>query len=271
MDWPLITSYPWKVSWLLLLFSLGLSIFSSVLAIKAGHLLCGLLGGNVPFPRFLYIFCLSQLGRYLPGRVWNVVGFTVLMERESVSKAIAIVFPFLYQGVLVTLFFLLGVMFCGPLVITKLMPHFTGIFFLASALLFLIVFSLPMLTRWLHRFIPFNLPAGGYYTALFILLLSGIVLSVAFFLFLSSLITVSMKDALFIGGGFLLSYVFGWMVFITPGGVGVREGILGFLLSFLLPSGLSNVLALGARLWVTISEILLLAGLWFIVGLRRSE
>jgi len=99
-DWPTIASYPWEISWLPMISSVILAVTSMLLAIKAAHTLSTVLGGSVSFVRFLYIFCIAQLGRYLPGRIWHLVSFTILIEREGVKRTVSVIFPVLFQGLL---------------------------------------------------------------------------------------------------------------------------------------------------------------------------
>ena len=52
------------------------------------------------------------------------------------------------------------------------------------------------------------------------------------------------------------AYVTGFVAFFVPGGIGVREGILGFLLGSVMPVGVALVVAVSSRLLVTGIELL---------------
>jgi hypothetical protein len=60
-------------------------------------------------------------------------------------------------------------------------------------------------------------------------------------------------------GSFCLAYVAGLAAIIAPGGIGVREEILGHALERILPEGPVHVLAVSARLWTMAAEIVVLA------------
>jgi hypothetical protein len=47
----------------------------------------------------------------------------------------------------------------------------------------------------------------------------------------------------------------GTLTMIAPGGMGIREGALGLLLSRILPAGPAFTLAVGIRLWTLLVEI----------------
>ena len=56
-----------------------------------------------------------------------------------------------------------------------------------------------------------------------------------------------------------MAWAIGFLVFLTPGGLGVREGALALLLAPFLPSPLPAVVALLARLWWTVAELISVA------------
>jgi len=278
-DWPLIASYPWKIEWFSLTSSLVLSVISMLVAIKAAHRLCITLSGDISFVRFLYIYCIAQLGRYLPGRIWLLVGFTLLMEREGVKRTVAVIFPLLFQGLMVAVLWLTGVLMSGPLVISKLALPVALPATLSTAALVVALLLLPFLWRRAGHLIGSKfseikkvpLPEKGYFSTLGLLVITSLGLSGAFFLFVSSLIGVAGKGALTIGGIFLLSYVIGWVIFVVPGGLGVREGTLAFLLAAVVSPAVSNVVALAARLWMTAAECILLLGVWVWARFIKGE
>jgi hypothetical protein len=67
-----------------------------------------------------------------------------------------------------------------------------------------------------------------------------------------------------LAGAFVASFVLGLLVVFTPGGLGVREGmlmvVLGSLALAYLPTessrGVAVVLSLGSRVWMVLAEVL---------------
>jgi uncharacterized membrane protein YbhN (UPF0104 family) len=47
---------------------------------------------------------------------------------------------------------------------------------------------------------------------------------------------------------------------VVPAGVGVREGVMTMLLGAIVPSPTAAVLSIAVRLWITVLEVVLLAG-----------
>ena len=52
------------------------------------------------------------------------------------------------------------------------------------------------------------------------------------------------------------------MSFMTPGGLGIREGVLSLFLTPCLPTGTATLVALLSRVWVIITEIILAGIAW---------
>ena len=61
-------------------------------------------------------------------------------------------------------------------------------------------------------------------------------------------------------------YPFAWSIgflsLITPGGLGVREGVLSLFLTTCLPSVTATLVALLSRLWIIVIEVILAAIAW---------
>jgi len=57
-------------------------------------------------------------------------------------------------------------------------------------------------------------------------------------------------------GTFSISWLVGYYAFLSPGGLGVQEGIQVYLLTFFFPSPISIVIALASRLWMTVGDLL---------------
>jgi uncharacterized membrane protein YbhN (UPF0104 family) len=59
-------------------------------------------------------------------------------------------------------------------------------------------------------------------------------------------------------GAYSISWILGFLVLISPGGLGVREGLLAFFLKFAIPTPIATLMALISRIWITIGEVLFL-------------
>ena len=53
----------------------------------------------------------------------------------------------------------------------------------------------------------------------------------------------------------LYPFLCGFIIFIVPAGLGIREGVVVFLLSFLIPTHIALLVAILSRILLTILEI----------------
>lgn len=79
----------------------------------------------------------------------------------------------------------------------------------------------------------------------------------AFFLLVRSFTPVPWADAGVLTACFAFAWIVGFLSFLTPGGLGIREGLLGMLLANYLPTSQATLVALLCRLWMLSAEILL--------------
>ena len=79
--------------------------------------------------------------------------------------------------------------------------------------------------------------------------------AIGFYLLVSSLTSNVPIHFLEIASSYSMAWVIGFLAFLTPGGLGVREGALAWMLAPFLPQPLPVIIALVARLWWSIAEL----------------
>ena len=82
-----------------------------------------------------------------------------------------------------------------------------------------------------------------------------LLLGLSFFLFVRNLQQIAWEDFLGFCGIYALSHVVGLVAVFAPAGFGVRDGTLSVQLSHIVPEGIAEVLAFGARIWFTLVEL----------------
>ena len=86
-------------------------------------------------------------------------------------------------------------------------------------------------------------------------LLSWGLQGLAFFFLVSTVKGWSIDIAFYLIGSYIAAWLVGFLVLFAPGGLGIREGTLSFLLEFCLPLPLAIALSLLARIWITLGEL----------------
>ncbi|MBD3284795.1 hypothetical protein GF359_00465 [candidate division WOR-3 bacterium] len=244
------------------------------------------LGGKIRLGTAVRIFSVSALGRYLPGKVWQVVGMVYLGKREGVRAEAGI-----WAAVLAQILHILGgalFTFAALLIeqdrlLAPLLER-TGIqsislwwmlLPLAAVLALLHPRILEKLTNFLLRFIKrepvrFELSWPGllaYFAGYFS---SWFLFGTAFWLFISAFTgEFALSDWVVVSGGFAAAYIVGLLAIFVPGGLGVREGLLVLFLLGLLGQGMAQTLSISQRVWFTAAELTFVA--ISLIFLRRQN
>lgn len=108
------------------------------------------------------------------------------------------------------------------------------------------------------------------FVALYVL--NWVVFGAALYAFIRSFYPLGAEAILFLAGAFSFASLVGMVSVFVPSGLGVREGILALLLSRVMPEGIAVVTALSARVWFTLVELLCLGIVSMFTGtLRRPH
>ena len=211
------------------------------------------------------IWSISNLGRYVPGKVWQIGAMAMMAERQKVSGIAATGSAVLNTVVNLT---------TGFVVVAALgwqlfdLP-FTGgkraaivLVLLAAIGLAILPRALPWLLRTIERlsgrkFDVGPLPASAIGIAITGNLIAWVLYGIAFAVFARGIIGDTHGSLVGYIAVYALSYLVGYLVLLAPAGVGVREASMIALLPAvrLADPGQAAVLAVTSRLWLTALEI----------------
>ncbi len=227
--------------------------------------------------RAAYVWFISNLGRYLPGKVWQIAGMAVMARAEGLGAMDAAASSVL-NHVLVLL--------AGSVVGLALFPaslageyeHLLQWTWLAAPLL--LVFLHPgLLNRLLDiaaklagkppvsRKLRFRDLLVWFILNVFVWLGYGL----CFHWFILSVIPSAGLGWTDSTGIYAVGYIIGFLVLFAPGGIGVRELMFTGLLTASLGSVPATVVALVSRIWLTLAELVPLAVLLAIGGLPGKK
>lgn len=251
--------------------SLALLVIARAFAVEAWRRILLALGAQIGFAFGARVWFLSNLTRYVPGNVWQVATMMVMVEQKGVSKTNALLSQVIYTAIALGNAGLLGLMFVlvRPEILNGVLPVSIAAYaplIAALAFLALIVFlALPPVNRLMvaltarltRRAIAAPAPtfARGLVPPLFSLAM-WLTNGVAFFLFVDSITPLPLAQLpayIAMNAG---AYWIGYASFLTPSGLGVREGVLAWMLSSFFPAPVALALSLVTRLWTTAGEIL---------------
>jgi glycosyltransferase 2 family protein len=272
--WQQVEAFEWDVRWLLL----ATSIVALTLVLAWGIVIWKLVVNHfdhppIPLRALLQIWFLSNLARYVPGKVWQFVGAAELARREGLSRAVILTSMVVHVGFSLLSAAVVSVLVLWPTGLPEGVPV-AGLVALALASLFLVHpavlnFGLTLVSRTLRRDVLRW--GGGWGDGLLLLALSvvsWILYGAAFTLFLYSVAGVGGGALLPLAGVNALSFLVGYMVLLPPAGLGAREGVMALLLRPYAPAAVAAVLAILARLWTIAAELL---GALAVLALARAR
>jgi hypothetical protein len=278
-QWDQVRNYSWKIDWLYLILSLvvlqiGLFVksflWSEVLKCFDTYL--------APMRAFRVAY-LSNLGRYVPGKIVQFVGIMYLAKKEGVREDVALSSFALMQmfdtpaGLVVVVLYLviMGVSF------ETFSAYYPVLIVLAvvSAVSVIVILTPSLLSRTLNLAlrllkkpaINFKLKKKTGFKLLFLYFVTWNIFGAAFYLLLRAITDIPNQ---FFGQASVIyaaSYLIGYWALFAPGGIGVREGVMGLLLAQIgkLATPVALAVGLAARLWflaaeLTVSALALLVG-----------
>jgi len=258
-SWEEVRTYRWSCDYSLLALSLGIMLASLCLYAWQWRFSLQRLGAAISFIKALRIYFIGNLARYIPGTVWQFMGWFYLLEQEGVSPvqtltSIAVNQVIQNMAGLTLAFVVLGQRLGKIASYPTLIVIPLGLAIIQPSVL-------ERLLNWglrLFRRGPVAIELTAWDLARFTAIHLSIWLGygLAFYLFTRALYPMPLKWLPAWTGIFAGAWVIGFLSFLAPGGLGVREGILLYLLGLYLPSPVAIVVTLLSRLWVTAAELM---------------
>ncbi|TET69770.1 MAG: hypothetical protein E3J56_09085, partial [Candidatus Aminicenantes bacterium] len=87
VNWGKIAEYDWNINYYFLTYSFVLLITGAILMALGWNLILRMLGGRLGYKKALKIFFITDLGKYIPGKVWTLVGKVYLCAKEGIPIA----------------------------------------------------------------------------------------------------------------------------------------------------------------------------------------
>jgi hypothetical protein len=223
-----------------------------------------------PYLQAARVWFVSNLARFIPGMVWQLLGVAALAQEHDVSPVAATAAVLLQQVVLI---------FTGVAVAAAWAPallarwaygiHPGEMLALAAGAMVLLVILLPRVMPLVARMVTWAVrrtvtwppvPTGQFAWYVAGLCLPWVTYGVAFWLFGRGLLGAQAPVFTLAIGGFVASYVAGLIVVFAPSGLVVREAALVAALAPSMGGGPALVLALASRLWLLAVELITALG-----------
>jgi len=274
----LLLSHDWQIRPLPLLSSFVLYSFALALTVTVWGLLMSRLGIERQWQKHVQIYSVTNLAQRLPGLFWHIFGRMALYQQEGVAKGTVAVVSAL-ELVLMLIAGLLVSLFTLPFTASAYLDRpelllgglLLGVLFLHPRVLHFLLSRLEVddssMRAIRYRDTAFLV---GLYSIVW--LLGGLIL----FGIVATLYPLPLQTLPNVVGAWTLSGVVASIGTFTPSGFGLREISLSALLTPLMPVGMGAVVAIAARIFLTLCELFwaLAAGYLLIrptMGVQKSE
>lgn len=252
----------WQVRPAWLLASVALVWASYALLVEAWRRVVVSMHQHLGYLDAARICMVSNLGKYIPGKVWAIAGNAVLSQRAGVEAPAAVAAALVNQAL--SLAAGLGLIaLVGPAALRVVQPWAVAGMLLLGALALLGVVALSsawVLTR-LRRVLPPSWPAlspvppAVMATAFAANVVAWGAYGLAFQLLARGLTPDAPLSWSLAATTFTISYLLGLVAVFAPGGLGARESAFYLLLAGPLGPKLTVALAVATRILLTITEL----------------
>ncbi|MFP4624342.1 MAG: lysylphosphatidylglycerol synthase domain-containing protein [Gemmatimonadota bacterium] len=262
-NWAEIAAHDWNVRPLHLAASVGLLVLALASGVVVWHrVVLRFQGHRIPLRTLLRVWFLSNLARYVPGKIWQFVGAVQLGRQAGIAPAVLLTSLVVLTGLTLVAAALISLA-ALPTVFAEL--GWAGVTFLVTGAVLGIAGVHPAVINYAlgkvpERLHPENLTwTGSWLDGIGLLTLSfgaWTLHGLAFALFTHSLVGTTAAAVPALVAANALAFLIGYMALVTPGGLGAREAALALMLGPLGSLGVAAVIAVAFRLWLIVGELL---------------
>jgi uncharacterized membrane protein YbhN (UPF0104 family) len=231
----------------------------------------------------LEIIATSQLGKYVPGKVWFALSRMYLARLLGVPERVSLVSMILETVFLLMTGGMIAVLAAGTPWIESL-PARVLLAILVVLVGFVVIHPRVfgrgvcfLMRRLKKESVEMKLTYGGMLTLLVVYCMCWLFSGLGFFLLVRSFFDLRAGDWFLFVGVFAAAWIVGFLSVVTPSGLGIREAVMTFLLSFSMPLSMAIVVSLVARVWATLAELIFFVASvpgirsWRYVGTERNR
>jgi len=212
------------------------------------------------------IWFVSNLGKYVPGKVWQILAMGKLAERVNVPPAAAAGSSIVSTVVNIAMGFAIALLAGFRALDTMSHGHARiGVLLIIVVLggVFSLPFLMPQIAAVARRLTGRAIDLGTLPPRAVIIAIAGnaiawVMYGWSFQLLVHGVVGEARGGLSDYVAAYALSYVIGYLVFFIPGGIGTREAVQTLALQTLGLAGYKEALVIAAvsRLWLTVLEVL---------------
>ena len=211
----------------------------------------------------------AELSRYVPGAIWQYLSRVYLAGRQGVPAAAT-----LAATMVDTVILLMASTLPALWYLTETLPELGShqrVFLVVIPVLACVALHPKLINLWAaflskklkqpYTELKIRWPALAGIWGLY--LLTWVIHGLGVALFVRAVLAIPLEWIPRLASHYALGWLVGMVSMIAPAGLGVRDGTFGLLASSLMPIGAAMTVAVGVRLWLTLTELFwTLGGRW---------
>jgi glycosyltransferase 2 family protein len=255
---------PHSPNWGLVLLSGAVFLSGHAVLVQTWRSMLACWDARLPFWGAARIWSVSNLARYLPGKIWNIGAMGAMSRNVGVSPVAAS-----GSAIISTLVNLIAGFAVAVIAGRTLLEQASSgrgaiaIVFVALASLTLLAAPwlmprlAPVVARVVGRPVEATLPGRAVVYALVGNIVAWLLYGAAFELFVAGLLGSTTGGYAEYLAAYTISYIVGYLAFFSLAGLGFREGAMVTVLTFagLATSPQAALIALTSRVWLTLLEV----------------
>lgn len=253
------------IQWWWIILSSAIVLATYAMLIQSWRILLSGWGCRLPFVAAVRIWTIANLGRYIPGKVWSIGALGVMAKQEGVSGMAAAGAAIL--GTLLNIGAGFGIMaLSGSRSLGAIEPWLQRVALVVSVAFvtgtLLLPHVLPVVLNRVARWkglpeITQQLPARTLWISTAMNGLSWVFYGLAFTVLAKGVTPQIVASPALMILIWTASYLSGYLMFLIPGGIGVREvAMIGAIVALGLGSTAdATLLTLASRVWLTMLEL----------------
>ncbi len=222
---------------------------------------------RLSFSQSFWILSTTQIAKYVPGRIWYMVGRVYVGKKQRMDSRNLTVSMFLESGLLIlssSVIFLISTVIIGNYNLRYLLIT------LILLIIVVIVMQPGILMKILNVFLKIMKKETVALSLSYLQILKVVIYFfglwiaqiIGFFFLINAIYPLPLSGLPNLAAAYTLSWITGFIVLFAPGGLGVREGMMTLMLSPILPTPLAIAISFITRVWITLFEVAI-----FFVGL----
>ncbi|MEO0095117.1 MAG: lysylphosphatidylglycerol synthase domain-containing protein [candidate division WOR-3 bacterium] len=265
ISWNKIPLEKISFNWTYLLSAFAILFFCFCYGSYSWKITLKMFGENISFRKSLEIIALTQVGRYIPGKVWAIAGQSILAKRENISIQNAVTSVVLMNvGYVIANLIITSLCIGLSTIRFSLFSSFILVFIFIGGLCLMHPFIINKIIHTVKKLFKKDISIDrvpitflNSLTLVIIFVVGGIIQAIGFCFLVHSFYDLKLEIYPLIIGSYAGAWVLGFLAIIMPAGIGVKEGALAYFLSFYIPHSVAIISSILARVWITVGELVL--------------